>query len=254
MIPVIFQIGPLPVNSFGLMLVFCFLAAGRLFKLELEKRGAKGAFAEDALFWGAVSGIAGARLLYMLNSGEPFSIADIFSTGGFTFYGGFILATCVVVAMAYRARLSVALVADAVAPALALGYAIGRVGCHLSGDGDYGVVTTVPWGFRYLLGVIPTDPAVYVHPTPAYETIMALLTVWILQNFASRSKPIRSDGAVFGLYLVLSSCSLFVEFLRIEPKVLAWASEAQVIALPLVLIGLFLIFRECVFRARFSGS
>jgi phosphatidylglycerol:prolipoprotein diacylglycerol transferase len=146
-------------------------------------------------------------------------------------------------------------VADAGAPALMLAYGIGRLGCHLAGDGDYGRPTGLPWGTRYDGGLVPPSRAfsgmpeilagfpsgvvpddVPCHPTPVYEFGLAALICAALLLWGRRSPP---DGSVFCLYLVLSSAERFaIEFLRLNPPVAFGLTEAQLIGTALGLIGL----------------
>ena len=84
------------------------------------------------------------------------------------------------------------------APGLALGYAIGRIGCQLSGDGDYGEPSDLPWAMSYPDGTVPTDQD--VHPTPVYETLAMGLVAWLLWQWRDRFRP----GILFALYLLLS--------------------------------------------------
>jgi len=136
-----------------------------------------------------------------------------------------------------------------------LAYGIGRLGCHLAGDGDYGRPTDLPWGVRYDAGLVPPSRAFAglpdllarfpggvvpddtpCHPTPVYELLLAMLICAALLVWARRSPP---DGRVFCLYLVLSGAARFgVELLRLNPPIALGLSEAQCIALALALIGL----------------
>ena len=164
------------------------------------------------------------------------------ASAGFTFYGGFIVAAIVVYTLARRDGVPVARLCDALGPCLALGYAVGRLGCQLSGDGDYGIPTTSWWGMSYETGVVPTGPGVRVYPTPLFESAAALVVTWIVSavEVSNRlSAPLRR----FGLYLSLMSVERFtLEFLRPNPEALWGLSEAQIIAVGLFVIGgLFLL-------------
>ena len=116
--------------------------------------------------------------------------------------------------------------------ALALGYAIGRIGCQLSGDGDYGVESDLPWAMAYPEGTVPTNEE--VHPTPVYETVsMGIVTV-VLWHLRNRLAP----GVVFGLYLVLAGSERFlVEFIRRNDSVLAGLTLAQLVSLAMLALG-----------------
>ena len=124
---------------------------------------------------------------------------------------------------------------DAAATVLALGYAIGRIGCQVSGDGDYGIRSHLPWAMGYPHGTVPTPPGVTVQPTPIYETLAMGLVAYLLWQLRDRVRP----GVVFALYLVLSGLERFlVEFIRRNKEVLVGLTGAQVESLGLFVIGL----------------
>jgi phosphatidylglycerol:prolipoprotein diacylglycerol transferase len=126
---------------------------------------------------------------------------------------------------------------DCIAPGLALAHAIGRIGCELSGDGDWGRETTLPWGMAYPNAIVgwPYPPDVRVHPAPLYEMLAYTIVFFILWSMRKRPHP---DGTVFWWYLVLAPTARFlIEFIRINPRVLLGFSEAQLISVVLVAIG-----------------
>lgn len=245
MIPIVFQLGPVPLYSFGAMVVLGFLGAWRVLVLRLSREGEPIELAERMVFWGAVGGLVGARLTYILSFPSDLiadPIGTIFSSAGFVFYGGFIVGAISVVVLLRSEKKNVLRFADFSAPALAVGYAIGRVGCHLSGDGDYGIPSTLPWAFSYQLGIVPTEPGVLVHPTPIYETLLSLLLASLL---LSRFGIGLSRGIPFIIFLLVSSVSrFFVEFLRIEPVVTIGQglilTQAQIVSVLLIFFGLAL--------------
>jgi phosphatidylglycerol:prolipoprotein diacylglycerol transferase len=124
---------------------------------------------------------------------------------------------------------------DLAAPAAAIGYGVGRIGCLLSGDGDYGIKTTLPWGVHMAPNaLVPT--ADLVQPTPVYELVFSLVLAWVLWRLGSKGRPV---GWLTGLYLVLSGVGRFlVEFVRINPRIHWGMSNAQVAALGSVVVGL----------------
>jgi phosphatidylglycerol:prolipoprotein diacylglycerol transferase len=135
--------------------------------------------------------------------------------------------------------LPLGLVANMTAAPLALGYAIGRIGCQLAGDGDYGDLTTLPWGMAYPEGTVPTTDI--VHPTPVYETLAGLVIFWILWRMRGR---LTAPWALFGLYLVLAGAERFlVEFVRATPIVAGGLTTAQFISLGIIAIGAILVWR-----------
>lgn len=123
---------------------------------------------------------------------------------------------------------------DLVAPALALGYAIGRIGCQLSGDGDYGKPSHLPWAMGYPHGTVPTAPGVRVQPTPVYETLAMSAVALVLWRMRDRYRP----GLLFALYLVAAGVERFViEFLRRNPHVFAGLTAAQIESLVVIVVG-----------------
>ena len=157
--------------------------------------------------------------------------------GGFTFYGGLLGGTLAMAAFFRRHGLSFLAGADATAPTVMLGQAIGRWGCQLSGDGDWGTETTLPWGMRYPYAVVGWDkpPGVYVHPTPIYESLAYFAIFFWLWAHRDRGWP---DGSIFWWYLVLSGAARFViEFVRVNPTVVWGLSSAQVTSVVLIVVG-----------------
>jgi phosphatidylglycerol:prolipoprotein diacylglycerol transferase len=146
--------------------------------------------------------------------------------------------------LAWREKIPALVMFDACSPAAAVGYAIGRIGCQLSGDGDYGIPTTLPWGMSFPNGVVPTNDR--VHPTPLYEFFIWMLiayVLWLLGNRVLKEK--RSAGLVFSVYLILTGVARFlVEMIRLNPRSFFGMSNAQAASVASVLLGvvLFLIF------------
>jgi phosphatidylglycerol:prolipoprotein diacylglycerol transferase len=140
--------------------------------------------------------------------------------------------------------------ADIAAPALAIAYGIGRLGCHVAGDGDWGTVTEMPWGVAYTNAIIgwvdpttgiPYPPGVRVHPTPIYEFLESVVIFGIL--WALRKKR-YAPGMIFWLYLALSGLArLGVEFWRLNPSLALGLSEAQWFGLAMIIVGLWQLFR-----------
>lgn len=209
-------------------------------------------------FIALVGGVLGSKLLFLIENGkdfliEPFTLA--FSPSGLTFFGGLILVTALLYWTCKKAGIPFLGMADATAPGLLLAYGIGRIGCHLAGDGDYGFPTTLPWGTDYSKGTYPPSfafkdfpeitskfPGGIVpdntpcHPTPMYEFLLCGILFLVLWRFRAKLKP---DGRIFMLYLMFAGAERFsVEFIRVNPRLALGLSEAQLIALLLFLIGL----------------
>lgn len=247
MYPVLLQFGPITIYSYGVMMALGFISAGWTLGLELQRRGKDPNLASTFVLWAAVGGLLGARILFIAEEWRAF-LNDpwplLFTGAGFVWYGGLIGGIVGVSLCIYRYGLSWGEMMDAVAPSIALGHGIGRIGCHLAGDGDWGPPTTLPWGVAYPNAIVGWDfpPGVRVHPTPLYETAAYLLIFAFL--WSRRAKP-SATGTQFGWYLLLASTArFFLEFVRINPPLLFGLSEAQLLSIFLVSAGAFLVLRR----------
>jgi len=251
MYPILFQFGPLTVYSFGAFMALAALSAGWIVSLELKRRGYNSEVASTLVFAAAIGGLIGARLLFIVEEWQGFLAAPlryIFTGAGFTWYGGFIGGAAAGLWVARKNKIPALTGLDIAAPALALAYGVGRIGCHVAGDGDWGAVTDVPWGVAYTNAIvgwadpntgIPYPPGVRVHPTPIYEFLQGVLVFGIL--WALRKKRL-APGTLAWLYLVLAGLMRFiVEFWRINPHIGFGLSEAQVISLFLIGLGFALL-------------
>lgn len=256
--PIIFEIGPIKIYSFGLMMGISFILANYLLVKEFKRRKINPEFASNITLIALIAGVSGSKILHLIENwsdfiADPFGMA--FSPGGLTFYGGFILATVSIYFYAKKINIKFTTIADALAPALMLAYGVARIGCHLAGDGDYGYPTTLPWGTDYSNGTYPPAYAfkdfpeivqkygvngvvpnnILCHPTPIYETIICSVFFFILWKYKER---FHQPGKLFSLYLILAGVERFsVEFLRLNPRFFLGLSEAQIIALILILLG-----------------
>lgn len=267
MIPELFRIGDFAISPFGLLLVAAFVASYLQLRWGLARLGAGGD--EDAsaiLFAAGFGGIIGAKVYYAALY-QDWRL--LFDRSGLVWYGGFILGTVAVLWVIHRRRLPAWSAADAVAPALALGYGVGRIGCFLVGD-DYGVPTTLPWGVAFRHGLPATTPDnlrrffgvevpaelagldyVPVHPTQVYETVLAL-AIWGFGLWLLKRRP--APGSVVLAVFALLACERFaIEFLRAkDDRVLGMFTLAQgwsVFAL-LVLAALWWVRRRRAAAAR----
>ncbi|MCB0319140.1 MAG: prolipoprotein diacylglyceryl transferase [Bdellovibrionales bacterium] len=247
MIPQIFKIGPLPINSFGLMVALAFFAGIYVLGRSFSRNGISADLAEKYVISAAFSGLLGARIWFVLiyhNELNSSLFKALISDAGFVFYGGFLIGLLTLGIMTFIDKISITSFLDSIGPTLALGYAIGRVGCQLSGDGDYGRVTSGVWGMSYSQGVVPTPPGVLVIPTPVYESILSLAIFFILYRVET-NRTFKKPLSYFGLYLVLMSVERFlIEFIRIEDRYIYNLSEAQFIAIGLFLAGIALVSRS----------
>ncbi len=235
------DIGPLTLQTFGLCFAAAFVAAGAVVWKRLVEWGKPGDWAYEMVFAALVGGIVGSRLDFIIENYDEVKddlIGNLFSGSGLVWYGGLIGGALGVVLWArYRGLLNLALL-DLAAVPLALGYAIGRVGCQLSGDGDYGQPWDGPWAMAYPDGTVATD--VPVHPTPIYETLAMGLVAYVLWRLRDRYRA----GILFALYLVLAGAERFlVEFIRRNEDVLAGLTQAQVLSVGMMLAGAIWIAR-----------
>jgi phosphatidylglycerol:prolipoprotein diacylglycerol transferase len=167
----------------------------------------------------------------------------LISRFGFAWFGGFLGGFVALAILARRFRVPLLEFLDMCSPAAAVGYAIGRIGCLLSGDGDYGVPTTLPWGMSFPNGVVPTTER--VHPTPLYEFFIWLVIAAILWRLGKRARSgAAPSGEVFCAYLILTGVARFlIEFIRINPRSVFGLSNAQAASLVSIIIGLILLWR-----------
>lgn len=240
MYPIIFQLGPLTIYSYGLMMAIAFLTGGYLTRVELTRKGFDGEIASTMVFWAVIGGLVGSRLLAILEDWNEF-VADpihgIFSGAGFVWYGGFMGGAIAVTWAIRRNHLPWLSTADCAAPTLAIGHGIGRIGCQLAGDGDWGSETTLPWGMTYPNAIVGWNypPGVRVHPAPLYEFIAYAAVFAFLWSIRKRPHP---DGTLLWLYFVLGGAARFgIEFVRINPPVMFGLTQAQLISIALMLIG-----------------
>ena len=247
MYPVILELGPVRIYSFGLMMALAFLVAAWLTGKELERRGHSAEIASSLVLWAAAGGLGGARLWNILNDWSAF-VADpagaLFTGAGFTWYGGLVGGLVFVAIGLRRNGVPFTVGADAIAPGLVLAHAIGRIGCQLAGDGDWGAVTTVPWGMAYPNAIVGWDypPGVVVHPTPLYEAFAYTAIFAFLWAIRRRDFP---SGTIFYLFLLLSPLTrFFVEFVRINTRVLGPLTEAHLTSLVLMAFAVIQLVRH----------
>ena len=229
-----------------------------------------------------LAGIVGAKLYHVLETPATFfahPLQELFSPYGFAWFGGLLAGFAAFVWVGRRQQIPLLTLLDAGSPAAALGYGIGRIGCFLSGDGDYGIPTSLPWGMSFPNGLVPTTQR--VHPTPIYELVVACLIAWVLWRMGHlqilrgafnrvlpeakaagstvrvpigdhafhRASPegvtVLSGwmwpGNVFAAYLVLTGAARFlVEFIRINPRSFLGMSNAQAAGLACIIAGAIL--------------
>jgi phosphatidylglycerol:prolipoprotein diacylglycerol transferase len=222
-------------QTFGLMLGIGFVVCGLLTARYLREIGKPVDWAYEFIFAAIVGGLAGARLWWIVehwDTAQDDLLGSLFTGAGLTFYGGALGGAIAVLGWSrYRGWFDGRTFDQGAAP-LAAGYAIGRIGCQLAGDGDYGVEWDGPWAMAYPEGTVPIEET--VHPTPVYETIaMGLVTV-LLWHWRHRFHP----GNLFALWAVLAGLERFlVEFIRRNDEVLAGLTQPQLISIAMMIAG-----------------
>jgi phosphatidylglycerol:prolipoprotein diacylglycerol transferase len=242
MIPYL-HIGPLQLPTFGLMVALALITAAYVLQADFDRRGMS-ADAFTMITVAGLLGILGAKLYHLLETPAEFfanPLPLLFSRYGFAWFGGFLGGFGAMLVLGWRARLPVWAFLDACSPAASFGYAIGRIGCFLSGDGDYGKPTSLPWGMSFPNGVVPTTER--VHPAPLYELLIWSAIGWLLWRLGARFlKSQRHPGEIFACYLVLTGVARFlVEIIRINPPWIFGLSNAQVASVISVIGGLMLL-------------
>jgi phosphatidylglycerol---prolipoprotein diacylglyceryl transferase len=229
------HIGPLELKTFGICFAAGFLAAGVILGRRFPEIGKPADWSYEMVFAALIGGLVGSRLDYLLQNWSDVSddlVGNIVSGSGLVWFGGLVGGALGVVLWARWRRFLGWELFDTAAVPLAIGYAIGRVGCQLSGDGDYGIHSDLPWAMSYPDGTVPTTDT--VHPTPVYETIAMGLVGVVLWRLRDRFAP----GVLFGLYLIAAGVErLLVEFVRRNDEVVAGLTQPQLISLVLMAIG-----------------
>jgi phosphatidylglycerol---prolipoprotein diacylglyceryl transferase len=236
MYPILFEVGGFEITSFGAMVALAALVGYLLFQRELRQSGLPET-ATDAALAGLMGGIAGAKLLWVLEHLEYDTWTNLlFSRAGMSWFGGFAGGLLAASVLMRRRRLPLLPVIAAATPALAIGHAIGRVGCLLVGD-DYGIPSTLPWAMAFPQGLPPTDVA--VHPTQIYEAIALVpIAIWLVR-LRRRAVP---DAAVIGTYLLLTASVRFlIQWIRVYDPVVGPLGFAHLAALLAMAAGAWLL-------------
>ncbi len=233
------HIGPVTLGTYGILVATGLICAFFMIRADPGHRG-YGAEAENIIGTTGLAGLVGARLYHLLESPSEFfahPLPLLFSTMGFAWFGAVIGGFIALVFLARHYRMRVLLMLDIASPAAAIGYGVGRIGCLISGDGDYGIPTSLPWGMSFPNGLVPTTQR--VHPTPIYEFLAAMVIGYILWRIGARAVgQLRPAGEVFGFYLILTGIARFlVEFIRINPRSFFGMSNAQAASLASILAG-----------------
>ena len=236
MYPVLFRIGDFEITSFGVLVAVGALVGIWIFGRELKRSGLPND-GVDAAFIGVIGGLIGAKLLWTLEFSREAPVTDLlFSRGGLSWFGGLTGGVGAGLCMLRRRRVPVVPALAAATPALAVGHAIGRVGCFMVGD-DYGRPSNLPWAVAFPEGLPPTS--VPVHPTQLYEALALAGVAWALIRWR-RARV--ADALVLGRYLVLAGSIRFaIEFIRVNLRVLGPLTLAHLIALSLIVSGVAIL-------------
>ncbi len=241
--PVLFTIGGYDIPAFWTTALLGFVLAFFAIRAEVRRRKLGDALAFDMVLYAYIGGWIGARLFLIPTAWEIFTtdpVGFLLSGSGWVWYGGIIGGAIGMWALARRTKISFLTLADICSPALALGLAMGRVGCQLSGDGDYGVPTNLPWGMSYPNGVVPTTER--VHPAPIYEMLACLGIFAFLWKKRHANPP---AGWLFGWYLIFSGLTrLLIEVIRRNPHWIFGLTTAQAISLGMMLLGGWLLYKR----------
>lgn len=261
MYPILLEYGPIRIGSYGVTLAVAFLSAFLLINDQFRRNNCDVELAWDLHFYAIFGGMIGSRLLFIFENFRAF-LADplsmVFSTTGFSVLGGYILALALCI---WRVRVSgepFFKIADIYVPGMALGYAIGRLGCIVAGDGCYGIPCNLPWAMSFPEGLVSTLSAensslsatfsqlfpgqpvpvdIHVHPTPLYESLSTTFLLIILLFAAWRP----GSGRRFAFFLTWFGVSrFFVEYIRLNPFVYWGLSSSQFLSLFFIAAGLLI--------------
>jgi len=261
------NLGPVHLGTFGLLLWLAAVVGTVVLHKNLVRNGID-ADALNIVAFVVIAGVVGAKVWHELQDPATLraSLAQIGSPGwkhpldvaleflhwfqaGFAWFGGMLAGILMLMWMGRSARFRLPdgsrgeqvgplRMLDLAAPAAAIGYGVGRIGCLLSGDGDYGIKTTLPWGVHMRPDALVPTPYL-VQPTPVYELLYSMVLAWYLWRRAKSRPPV---SVITGEYLLFSGIGRFlVEFVRINPRLYWGMSNAQVAALASAAVGAALI-------------
>lgn len=235
MLPVLLDLGPVTISSYGVSKALAVLVGGWLLTRELRRGGRDPDLGWTLAITGLVAGFVSAKLYYLAENIGSLTPMD-FGTMGFTWFGGFLGGALAMAIVARRKGLPVRVLAGLVPVPLSVAYGVGRLGCLLAGDGTYGTPSTLPWAMSFPDGMVPTLER--VHPAPLYEALAAFAIAAVLWRMRTRVDPV----ALFGLYAIFSGLArLLVEMVRINEQVLFGLTQPQLWSIGLVVVGVGLL-------------
>lgn len=220
-------------KTFGIFFALNFIAWGMVSARRLKELGRPEEWAYEMVLVAVAGGLIGAKLYYVIQHGADFTFSGLVSGSGLVWYGGLLGGVVFMLVWAQWRGFRNLYLADIAGICIPLGYAIGRIGCQVSGDGDYGTASSLPWAMAYPDGTVPTTTE--VHPTPIYETFAMGILALGLWHLRDRVRP----GVIFALYLVLGGLERFlVEFIRRNGDSFAGLTAAQLWSVAMMIGGL----------------
>lgn len=237
------RLASLSVDAYTLCMGLGFISGGLLLRRNLNRKSQLEFHAAELTALFAVLGIAGARLLSAFEHLRLVLVHPwyhLVEHPSMAWLGGPLACLAALPIVAKRYKFRALELCDLLAPSAALGYAFGRFGCLLAGDGDYGIPTNIPWAMSFPNGLVPTNE--HVHPTPIYEAVVAIAICCFLWRIEAM---VHRRGFVFGWYLVLTGVArVLVETIRLNPRIFLGMSSAQLISIAGIIAGIWLLSRR----------
>ena len=227
-----FDVLGISLKTFGIFFALNFVAWGAVAGRRLKELGRPEEWAYEMVLVAVAGGLVGAKLYYVIQHGAEFSFSGLVSGSGLVWYGGLIGGVVFMLVWAQWRGFRNLHLCDIAGVCVPLGYAIGRIGCQVSGDGDYGTASSLPWAMPYPDGTVPTTDE--VHPAPLYETFTMGIVALGLWHLRDRVRP----GIIFALYLVLAGLERFlIEFIRRNADSFAGLTAAQLTSVGMIIAG-----------------
>ncbi|MBN2161283.1 MAG: prolipoprotein diacylglyceryl transferase [Spirochaetes bacterium] len=237
MYPILFSYKFINIGSYGLLLGLAFYSAFLITERELILRGKDPELAYKLLLVIIPSAIVGAKIFHIFENWSEFMrdpAGMVFSGAGLSVFGGFILAFLLSMILIRKNNESILGIFDITTPAMTFAYGVGRLGCHVSGDGCYGIATRSFLGTAYPNGIVPTSAEVF--PTPLFESFFSFMLFILVMKLRKREMP---EGKLFFIYLIMSGAARFlVEFIRLNPTITLGMTQAQIVAIFYMVTGI----------------